>query len=123
MSNFRRITAKLTRQQASVLIQLRTGHVPLQAYLHCFKLVETPVCPTCGDEPEMVTHYLMYCSTYDTQRRRLRQTLGRDQSLGLEILGDERRLRALLGYINDSGHFKESHGDLQPMEEEDEGHQ
>ena len=122
-SNFWRITAKLTRQQASVLIQLRTGHVPLQAYLHCFKLVETPVCPTCGDEPETVTHYLMYCSIYDTQRRRLQRTLGRDQSLGLEILGDERRLRALLGYINDSGRFKESHGDLQPMEEEDEGHQ
>ena len=122
-SNFRRITAKLTRQQASVLIQLRTGHVPLQAYLHRFKLVETPVCPTCGDEPETVSHYLIYCSTYDTQRRRLRRTLGRDQSLGLEILGDKRRLRALLGYINDSGRFRESHGDLQPMEEEDEGHQ
>ena len=27
---------------------------------------------------------------YVAQRRRLRRTLGRDQSLGLEILGDEK---------------------------------
>ena len=33
-SNFMKIAAKLTRSQASILVQLRTGHAPVQAYLH-----------------------------------------------------------------------------------------
>jgi len=119
-SNFRRLTTTLTRRQASILIQLRTGHVPLQAYLYRFKLAETSSCSSCGNEPETVCHYLMHCSAYDEQRRRLRRTLGRDQSLGLEILGDQRRMKALLDYINDTRRFEKFHGDLRPMEENDE---
>jgi len=68
-SNFRMIPAKLTRRQASILIQLCTGHAPLQAYLHRFKLSDTPECLACNDEPETVTHYLAHCRTYDQQRR------------------------------------------------------
>ena len=117
--SFRKMSAKLTRRQTSILIQLRTGHVPLQAYLHRFKLSDTPECPTCGDEPETVTHYLKYCRTYERQRRRLRRTLGREQSLGLEILGDKERIRALLEFINDTRRFEESHGDLRPREDND----
>jgi ribonuclease HI len=118
-SNFMKIAAKLTRRQVSILIQLRTGHVPLQAYLHRFKLVDTPICPTCGNEPETVTHYLLYCPTYTTQRRRLRRALGRDRSLGLEILGDEERIKRLMSYVNDTKRFEESHGDLQPAEQDE----
>ena len=70
-SNFLKVAAKLTRSQASILVQLCTGHVPLQAYLHQFKLANTPICPSCGIEPESTTHYLLYCITYTAQRRRL----------------------------------------------------
>jgi len=99
-SNFMKIAAKLSRQQASTLIQLHSGHAPLQAYLHHFKLVDSPICPSCEIEPETVTHYLMYCVSYIAQRRHLRHTLGRDQSLSLEILGDEKRIKHLMEYIN-----------------------
>ena len=119
-SNFRKMSEKLNRRQASILVQLRTGHIPLQAYLHRFKLSDTPVCPTCSDEPETVTHYLMYCRTYNRQRQRLRRVLGRDQSLGLEILGDEKRVKTLMEFINDTRRFEESHGDLEPVENDDE---
>jgi hypothetical protein len=118
-SNFMKITAKLTRHQASILIQLRTGHIPLQAYLHRFKLAETPTCPSCGTEPETVSHFLLHCITYVAQRRRLRRSLGRDQSLGLEILDDKKRMKSLMAYIKDMKHFEESHGDLQhPLAEQ-----
>ena len=92
LSSFQKILAKLTRQQASVLIQLHTGNVLLQAYLHHFKLSNTPECPTCSNKPETVTHYLAHCHMYNQQRRRLQQALGHDKSVGLEILGDERRI-------------------------------
>ena len=102
-SSFQKISAKLTRQQASVLIQLCTGHVPLQAYLHHFKLSDTPECPTCSNEPKTVTHYLAHCHTYNQQRRQLQRALGCDQSVGLEILGDKRRIKVLMEFINDTG--------------------
>ena len=119
-SSFQKISAKLTRQQASVLIQLHTGHVPLQAYLHRFKLSDTPECPTCSDEPETVTHYLAHCRTYNQQRCQLQQALGHNQSVGLEILGDERRIKVLMEFINDTGQFEELHGDLRLREDNDE---
>ncbi len=120
-SNFMKIATKLTRRQVSILIQLRTGHILLQAYLHRFKLSDTPICTTCRNEPETVTHYLLYCPSYTTQRRRLRRTLGRDHSLSLEILGDERRIKPLMEFINDTKRFEESHSNLQPAEQDDEG--
>ena len=119
-SNFMKIAAKLTRRQASILIQLCTGHVPLQAYLYRFKLAETPTCPSCGIKPETVSHYLLHCVTYVAQRRRLQRSLGRDQSLGLEILGDEKRTKPLMAYINNMKRFEESHSDLQPPEQSNE---
>ncbi|KAJ7302012.1 hypothetical protein DFH08DRAFT_643477, partial [Mycena albidolilacea] len=35
----------LSRPQCSVLTQLRTGHIGLNAYLHRFKLAPSPLCP------------------------------------------------------------------------------
>ena len=119
-SNFMKITAKLTRSQASILAQLRTRHVPLQAYLHRFKLADTLICPSCGTEPESITHYMLYCTTYTAQRRQLQRSLGRDNSLGLEILGEEKMMKPLMAYINDTKRFEESHGNLQPAEQDDE---
>jgi len=111
-SNFMKIATKLTRCQASALAQLHSSHAPLQAYLHRFKLAESPICPSCGIEPETTTHFLMHCTSYVAQRRCLRRTLGRDQSLGLEILGDEKRIKPLMIFINDTKQFADSHGDL-----------
>ena len=43
--------------------------------------------------------------------------------MGLEILGDGKRMKDLMRFINETGRFRESHGDLHPGpegEEEDE---
>ena len=45
--NFLHIIDQLRRNQASILIQLRTGHIPLNAVLHCIKRSETADCPRC----------------------------------------------------------------------------
>ena len=105
----------------ALLAQLRSSHAPLQAYLHRFKLAESPICPSCGIEPETTTHLLMHCISYVVQRRRLRRTLGRDQSLGLEILGDENQIKPLMIFISDTKQFMDSHGDLHHGTQDDEG--
>jgi hypothetical protein len=39
---------KLPRQEASIISQLRTAHVPLNSYLFRFKCIDSPRCPACG---------------------------------------------------------------------------
>ncbi|KAJ7361284.1 hypothetical protein DFH08DRAFT_843669 [Mycena albidolilacea] len=53
----------LSRPQCSVLTQLRTGHIGVNAYLHRFKLAPSPLCPYC-DVPESVPHFLLGCPTH-----------------------------------------------------------
>src|ERR1700678_68322 len=57
-------TAPYERRHTSILTQLRTSHVPLQSYLHRFKIEPYPTCPHCHVEPESVTHFLKYCPAY-----------------------------------------------------------
>ena len=45
--NFLHIIDQLRRNQASLLVQLRTGHVPLNAVLHRIKKAESADCPHC----------------------------------------------------------------------------
>ena len=47
----------LTRKQASVLAQLRTGMARLNAYLHRIGASETEQC-SCGHAKELVEHFL-----------------------------------------------------------------
>ncbi|KAJ7820507.1 hypothetical protein B0H14DRAFT_3876268 [Mycena olivaceomarginata] len=55
-----RISTFETRPPPSVLTQLRTGHIGLNAYLHRYRLAPSPLCPHCG-VPESVPHFLLVC--------------------------------------------------------------
>ncbi|OSC98383.1 hypothetical protein PYCCODRAFT_1335524, partial [Trametes coccinea BRFM310] len=57
----------LNRQQCSVLTQLRSGHVGLNAYLARIRAIDSPLCLTCNT-PETVSHYLFTCKRYSEQR-------------------------------------------------------
>jgi len=114
---FRQLSRKLTRGQTSIIAQMRTGHIPLKSYLHRFKLAESPLCQSCGIEPETVTHYLKTCSAYEKERRELRRELGREVEVGLELLGEEKNVRKVLRYIARTGRFQETHENLDAEED------
>ena len=59
---------KLSRKDASCIFQLRTGHVPLNAYLEHFKRVDRASCPACGHPKEDTQHYLFDCLAYGHER-------------------------------------------------------
>lgn len=110
---------KLPRRNTSLLTQLRTGHIPLQTYLHRFNLAETPTCQHCGEEPETVIHYLKTCRKFHRQRHQLKRELGAGTEINVEILADEKAIRPLFKYIESTRRFKGSHGDLGlPTEQE-----
>ncbi|PBK67692.1 hypothetical protein ARMSODRAFT_845923, partial [Armillaria solidipes] len=57
----------MSRAEASMFTQLRTGHVPLNAYLFRSRAALSPNCPHCN-VPETVTHFLLVCRRYSEER-------------------------------------------------------
>ncbi|KAL7278830.1 hypothetical protein ACG7TL_007847 [Trametes sanguinea] len=60
---FDELVRSLPRRHAN-LLQLCLAHVPLQAYFAHIGKIVSPACPTCGEEPESVAHFLCRCPTY-----------------------------------------------------------
>ena len=71
----------LSRKLASLIAQLATSHVPLNAYLYKFKLVDKPQCPACGDSKEDMDHFLLKCPAYAHERWALSQSAKKKKKL------------------------------------------
>ncbi|KAK7021268.1 hypothetical protein R3P38DRAFT_2472649, partial [Favolaschia claudopus] len=56
-----------SRAEASIITQLRTGHIGLHAPLYCINIVNCPMCLKCG-VPKTVSHYLLVCRRYVAER-------------------------------------------------------
>ena len=54
-------TSHMSRAQVSILMQLHTGHISLNYFLHKISKVESPVCPACQLNDKTVHHYLFEC--------------------------------------------------------------
>ena len=58
-----------------LFVQFRLGLSPLQSQLFTYNISENPFCPSCGDYPETLSHYLFDCHVYSTQRALLLKEL------------------------------------------------
>jgi ribonuclease HI len=67
---------KISRADASKIFQLRSGHIPLNAYLHQFKWKDSTQCPACGAPKETPQHFLLECPAYAHERWKLRPKKG-----------------------------------------------
>ena len=91
----------LPRRQASVISQLRSGHVSLNQFLSRINAVSSPMCPRCS-VPEMVEHFLLSCRRYCGQCDALRQAV-QDPLTLRSVLGGAKRRAALLEYVEATG--------------------
>ena len=57
----------LSKRQASILAQLRTGMTPLNGYLHNIKAVGSNLCE-CGEAVEWREHFVFHCARWTEQR-------------------------------------------------------
>ena len=71
----RSIYDSLSKKQASILAQLRTGMTPLNGYLHMIKATETDLCD-CGEATESREHFIFHCAKWSEQRQILREWIG-----------------------------------------------
>jgi ribonuclease HI/exonuclease III len=96
---FAKLTLSISRNQASILFQLRSGHVPLNTYLHRIKKADSPVCPSCHQYRETVMHYIMRCEAHTEARQVMFSAAGRDaRNLG-KLLSTLELLPHLFRYI------------------------
>ena len=113
-NKFRKMLFKLTRSQASLIMQLRTGHFPLNFYLFRIGKTDTDKCTKCLENPvvnaqvtETINHYLFDCPAYHLARQALIAKIGRNQLSLSKIMKNTDRMKALATFINRSGRFKD----------------
>ena len=102
---FRRDTQGLECCKASLLIQIRTRHVPLQAHLCRISKVESPMCLKCHKVDEMVSHYLTACAAFATQRGHMERHLQRATKSVRTLLMNPKAFPCLFRYIHDMRRF------------------
>ena len=110
--SFLLVTGHLSRAQASMLMQLRTGHVPLNYFLHKINKAESLVCPACQLADETVHHYLFDCLGFVYERHTLARTTGCNSKSIRHLLGNWHAFKAVLAYIHATGRFRGIYGDL-----------
>jgi hypothetical protein len=114
---FSRITKDMPRRHASLLIQLRTGHVALNRYMYKIGKVDSPTCPQCRTAQESVHHYLFRCPAFSEQRKKMEKKLKRGARSIKTLLGGHKATKHLFRYIHDTRRFEKTHGDLSPPTE------
>ena len=97
-------TSTLSRNQASLMTQIRSSHVPLNSYLNKINRSDTYLCQACLEEDDLhcretVKHFLFKCPAYRQEREELVGTIGRSH------LSTDRML-ALVRFIHVTGRLK-----------------
>ena len=105
-------TSGLNRRQTSVLTQLRTGHIPLNGHLFRINKADSPYCEHCPNIMEDVPHLLFHCNKYAIQRHRIVMAIGRKSFNSNHILTNPAAIRHTLNFINDTGRFRRTYGDI-----------
>ena len=104
---------KLSRNDASRIFQLRTGHVPLNAYLERFKRVDSAGCPACGHPKEDTQHFLFDCPAYGHEHWSLLQHCKIREPKTKDVLNNEDMVVPLANFIQASGRFEQGEAQRQ----------
>ena len=113
LSKFRKTTDQLSRRQAALLIQLRTGHIPLHKHLHRIGKVKSPRCPACISDDESVHNYLLMCPAYAIQRRRTERALRRSTRSINTLLSNPKAFPHIFKFVSDTRRFQTTFWDPQ----------
>jgi len=109
---FQKIVSFLPRRHASLLIQLRTGHIPLSRHLFTIGKADSPTCTACRARDETVHHFLLTCTAFARQRRTLDRQLGLGARSLKCLLSSPKALPHLFNFINSTRRLRDSFGDV-----------
>jgi len=92
------------RRHIAWIARFRTGHCSLNQYLERFNILDDAKCE-CGHGTETVKHFLLICSKYEKERDKLRREVGAEGMREEKLLGDVRRVKHTIQFIEDAGRF------------------
>ena len=102
--HYSKIQMNLKRYQVNLLMQIRTGYIPLNFYLHQIKKAEMRNCTACqGHGPptkETIMHFLFKCGTVNKEWHELDKQMGKDSRDLPTLLSSNKGVKALVSYIN-----------------------
>ena len=87
-------------------------HIGLNVHLHRINRSETPHCPICDDTDETINHFLFICPQYDRERHILANALNCKATSLPFLLADPKATEHFLRYVNSTGRFKPTFGDV-----------
>ena len=94
------------REATSKIYQLQLGHIPLNAYLHRIKLVDSAQCLACRSLQETPQHFMLECPAYEQEHSRtLKLKRGRSELKYADILGRKNKAVGLVHFIMDTRRF------------------
>ena len=111
-SHFLKLIDSLPKKCASVYIQLRTNHAPLNFHLHRIGKSDSPYCQHCEGKEETVHHFILDCPLYARERHTMATALRRDASSISYILMNEEATEHLMRFVNSTGRFKQTYGEI-----------
>jgi len=111
---FAALVNNLPRRHASVLMQLRTGHVPLNHHLARIRKIESPACPRCDSQHETVYQFILICPAYRAARQLMEQRIGRRQMRLEHLLANDKSLPHLFHFLNSTKRLQQIFGNLTP---------
>jgi hypothetical protein len=96
------------------MVQIRSGHIPLNVYLCKIGKIDSETCQACQNEEmqlqrrETVSHYLFECTAYNVEREQLAGKISRSHLNLKDIMANTDRMKALATYVNRTGRFKKN---------------
>jgi len=118
-SRFQKITASLPHHHSSLLIQLHTGHLPLNGHLHKIGKAKSPKCPACPTRNENIHHFILMCPRFERQRRILERKLGQSSRSLSFLFSNPKAFPALFNYVNSTRCLSSIFGDVTLRETEE----
>lgn len=105
---YHKVAKTMNRRLASALTQIRTEHIPLNAWLHKIKRVESKDCQQCNSgKPETVHHFLFACNKYKALRQKMDKAHKRNKRNLKKIFATERDTKILLRYVRNTERLAE----------------
>jgi hypothetical protein len=119
MSNkYPMLITPLPRKMASILTQMRTGHVPLAKHLHHIGKANSPTCPACQQHKEMIEHLLLHCLAHQDARQALRSKVEGRNIIIAKLLTMPKTLQLLFCFIAATRRFHNTFREVPTLQEE-----
>ncbi|KAF7967641.1 hypothetical protein HWV62_33627 [Athelia sp. TMB] len=112
-TKFRKAQAEMTKGQAALYIQLRSGHAPLNKHLHRIKAKDSPICTGCNLAHETVRHYLLDCPATHRLRNEMMYSLGAESRCLRTLLSHPNALKPLMKFVGKTGRFGDNFGTME----------